>query len=459
MTSRLFDRDVLSLALPAVATAAVPLVHRFVDMAFCRELGTDAIAALSIASVSVWAYHAVGALLGIGLSAIVARYAGAGRREAARYVASQGLRWAAALGVLGAATGIGIAHLVFDAAGAAPSVAERGIPYSQIYWGSGLFVMGVFAGDAIFRAHGNTRTPMRIAVTSLALNVLLDPVLIFGFGPIPGYGVAGAAWATVIATALAAALHLRALVAAGHLDRRRPDDDELRLRPTTRLGAPGALGLDRTLMGRMVRVGLPAAIAALLFDLIYLGIMRCADDAGGAAAQAGLGIGHTGEGVAYVIALGFSAAAAPLVGRALGAGDPERAERDAWTAVLQCVALNLLWGVVMFAFADPLASLFASEADAQSHGATYFRIVAWILAPQAADLVLTGAFGGAGMTLPPMLIGLTLTLARIPLSYFAAFDLGLGVEGIFYVIAVTALVRALAVMGWFRRNTWKTQEV
>ena len=459
MTARLFDRRVLGLALPAVATAAVPLVHRFVDMAFCRELGTDAIAALSVASVSVWAYHAVGALLGIGLSAIVARYAGAGRRQGAKYAASQGMRWAAALGCAGAIAGIAVAKWIFEAAGADPGVAEQGVPYSRIYWGSGLFVMWVFAGDAIFRAHGNTRTPMRIAVTSLALNVALDPLMIFGWGPIPGFGVAGAAWATVIATALAAALHFRALAAAGHLDPTRPDDEEMRLRPTTKLGAPGTLGLDPALMGRMVRVGLPAAIATLLFDLIYLGIMRCADDAGGAAAQAGLGIGHTGEGVAYVIGLGFAAAASPLVGRALGAGDPERAERDAWTAVLQCATVSLIWGILLYAFADPLASLFANETDAQSYGATYFRVVAWILAPQASDLVLTGAFGGAGMTLPPMVIGLTLTLARIPLSYWAAFDLDLGVVGIYYVIAGTALLRAILVMSWFRRNTWKTQEV
>lgn len=455
----LWDRRILALAVPAFLSAAVPLVHRWVDMAWCRELGTEATAALSLAAISTWFYMALGVLVGIGVTALVARYVGAGREPGARYVASQGLRWSVGVGLLGALIGYVGAPLLFGAAQADPAVEAQGVPYVRIYWGTGVLTMVQFTGDAIFRGHGNTRTPMRIAVTALLLNVALDPLLIFGLGPIPALGVAGAAAATAVATALAAFLHLRALRAAGHLGASRPPDAVLRFVASTPLGQPRLLGLDPAILRRVVRVGIPAALASILFNGITLVLMRCAEEAGGAAAQAGLGVGYSGEGVAYVMGLGWSAAASALVGQRLGAGRPDEAHALAWRAAWQCALLSGLWGALLFVFDEPLASTFAREADAVGYGAQYYRIVALCLVPQAIELVLTGAFGGAGLTVPPMVIAMTFSLARVPLAYYAAFTLGLGPAGIFGVIAGTAVLRGVVTALWFQRGTWRTREV
>jgi Na+-driven multidrug efflux pump len=210
---------------------------------------------------------------------------------------------------------------------------------------------------------------------------------------------------------------------------------------------------------RIARVGTPTFAASLLFNLILLELLRVASAVGGPAAQAGLGIGHTGEGMAYVLCLGWSAAASSLVGRHMGAGQLKTAEKAAWRAAFQCGALCLVWGVVLFVFADEIAWLFAKDAAAQVHAASYFQIVALCLVPQAYELVLDGAFGGAGMTIPPMVVGISLSLLRIPLSWWAAFELGLGVEGIWWVICITAAVRGVIVAWWFSRGTWKTRSV
>jgi len=457
------DRRIVALAVPAAGSAMLQVIHRAVDMYWLGRLGTDALASIAVSMITVWMFAALGTLVGVGLTALVARYVGAGRPDAARYVGRQGLLWSGAIGLVAGVVGWALTPYVFTAANAAPAVAEAGTSYTRIFWGGGVFVLLQQAGDAVFRGHGNTRVPFLVAVLSLLANVVLDPLLIHGWGPVPALGVPGAAWATLLATVLGVVLLLAALVRRGHLARAQPPEAEMRLVETTRLGAPGALGLDRAVLLRMARVGTPLAASGLFFTSIYLVIHRIAADAGGAAAQAGLGIGHTGEGVAYVLSLGWSAAASALVGQCLGAGDAPGAERVAWRAVLQCAVLCLAWALVLFFLAEDLASVLTLQREAgleaRAHAASYFRIVAFCLVPQAMEIVLDGAFGGAGLTLPPMVISSVFSLLRIPLALLLAFPLGLGVDGIWWTIAATAALRGLVAGAWFLRGTWKTRTV
>ncbi|MDF1701042.1 MAG: MATE family efflux transporter [Planctomycetota bacterium] len=457
---RRLDRRILALALPAAGSALVPVIHRMVDMAWIRELGTEAVAALGVATISVWLFVAIGWAFAMGLTALVGRYVGARRPDASGYVASQGLRWGTAIGVLCIGIGWFLAPVVFRLAGTEAAVHALGVSYTRIYWAGGAFVLVQFAGDAICRGHGDTRTPLKIGLASLALNAVIDPLFIRGIDPIlPAMGVAGAALATVIASVFAAVLYLYVLRQRGYLHAQRPPDESLRFEGTTRLGQPGLFGLDGAIFRRVARVGTPTFITSMLFDLILLEMMRVAEHAGGPAAQAGLTIGHTGEGFAFVMGLGWSAAAASLVGRRMGAGQIHAAERAAWRAAIQCGALNLLFAVLMFGFADELAWLWAKEPAAHAHAASYYRIVAWCLVPQAIEIVIDGAFGGAGMTVPPMVVGVSLSAARIPLAWWAVFDLGLGVDGIWIVVAATASLRGLLIGYWFSRGTWKTRSV
>ena len=457
---RRLDRRILDLALPAAGSALVPVVHRMVDMAWIRELGTEAVAALGVATISVWLFVAIAWALTMGLTALVGRYVGARRLDGAGYMASQGVRWGAAIGVVCVGIGYALAPLVFELAGARDTVAELGVLYTRIYWAGGAFVLVQTAGDAICRGRGDTRTPFKIGFASLVLNAVIDPLFIRGIdGVLPAMGVAGAALATVIASVLAALAYLVVLRGRGWFHRERPADDALRFNARTPLGQPNALGLDGAVFRRVARVGLPTFATSVLFNVILLEMMRIAEHAGGPAAQAGLTVGHTGEGFAFVICLGWAAAASSLVGRRMGAGQIQAAERAAWRATVQCALLNLLFGVLMFAFADQLAWLWAKEPAAQVHAASYYRIVAFCLVPQAVEIVIDGAFGGAGMTVPPMIVGVTLSAARIPLAWWAVFDLGLGVAGIWIVIAVTAALRGLWIGAWFSRGTWKTRSV
>jgi Na+-driven multidrug efflux pump len=120
--------------------------------------------------------------------------------------------------------------------------------------------------------------------------------------------------------------------------------------------------------------------------------------------------------------------------------------------------ISLVWSLALFVFAEPLARLFLpKDAVAAAHAVAYVRIVSLCLVPQCWEVVLDGAFGGAGMTIPPMIITMTMTAARVPLARWAAFDLGLGVAGIWWVIAATAALRGVATALWFAHGGWKTR--
>lgn len=457
------DRRIIALAVPAAGSAVLHLIHGAVDMFWVKEIGQDELAALAIGTISVWMFASIAALVGTGLTALVARYVGVGRLDAASYVGAQGIRWSGAIGVVTAFVGYGIAPWIYSASNATQGVAEMGVLYTRIIWGGGALILFQVAADAVFRGRGNTRIPFIGAAAALLLNVGLDPLLIHGWGPVPALGVAGAAWATLAATAIGALIVIASLMRRHWVTRTRPDDERLRLAETTPLGRPRWLGLDPAILRRMTRVGAPVSVSGLVFTGIYLGLQNVAGQIGGTAVQAGLGVGLRGESVSYVLCVGWAAAASALVGQSLGGGDPREASRAAWRATLHGVVLSALWGVVLYVFPEEIAGLLAKgegqDTAAFQYAVDYFRIVAVCLAPQAVELVLDGAFGGAGLTLPPMVISTFFSAIRIPLAWFFAIHLGYGATALWLVITITAILRGLIAGLWFARGTWKTRTV
>jgi putative MATE family efflux protein len=454
-------REVVALAGPAVASGLVLMGYQWTNQYWVGRLdSTPAVAALSVATFSTWAFNALSSLVGVGLSALVARYVGAGRPGSAAWVASQGLRWAVALWALVAALGVAVAPWIFEEVGSSAEAARMGTSYVRLSFGLGVGTALQVACESVFRAHGDSRTPFVVSACGLVANAILDPILIWGWGPVPALGLPGSAVATAAATAGAAAVAVLLLRRRGFLSRVRPPDDELRLHAATPL-RPGPLpGLDLSVVRRVARVGMPVAVSGAAFVAIYFFVSRVVNDAGGDAAQAGLGVGLRGEQVAFFLGNGFGLAAASLVGRRLGAGSPEGAARAAWRAALLCAVACAAWSLCLLAFSRPLAALFVpTPGAARDHAVAYFLVVSWCLVPQCFEVVLDGAFGGAGLTVPPMLISIAITVTRIPLARWAAFDLGLGVPGIWWTIAATAALRGVVVAVWFARGTWKTRTV
>jgi putative MATE family efflux protein len=424
------------LALPAVASNVLMTVFASVDAFWVgTRIGARGLAAVSTAIFWVWMVVALAEMVSVGLTAVAARRHGERRADEAARIVGEAVVFSLALGAAVGIVGAVSVDYLFAVMRTPAEVTELGRSYLRVYFIGAPLIYGYFAVDAAFRASGDTRTPFVLLLVSTACTLVLDPVLILGLAGAPRLGIVGAA--------IALALTRGGAFAAGitMLARRRL----MRIGPVTR----------RT-VASIARIGLPTALTGIMFSLIYVALTRTTTRFG-TPALAALGLGHRVESWLYTIGVGFGAAAAAIVGQNLGAGKVERAERAGWATVGLATAPALVAAVAAFTIPARLAGLFTTEPAVIDVAARYLRIGALADLTVCAEIVLEGALGGAGHTVPPMLTSTSLTLLRIPLAWWAAARWG--VDGIWWTISLTAAARGIAMVLLWRAGGWKHKSV
>jgi putative MATE family efflux protein len=321
--------------------------------------------------------------------------------------------------------------LVADAAASSPRARGYTVDYLRTLCAGAPVLFLFFACEGTFKGQGDMRRPMRALGAAVLLNAVLDPLLIFTFG----LEVLGAALATVIALGVTGGL----LAFAG-------------LRRGWIMGGLG--GVDAALFRRIVRIGMPVSLHGIVFSLVYIFIFRETNLQGGDAAGSALGLGLRLEGVAYQVSVGLASAAAAVVGQCLGAGNRARANEGAWTAVRIGAWVGGAWGLVLLVLPEAVVASLSSSGEAALHATDYCRIVAVSVAFTAVEIILEGAFSGAGDTRPALFLSMPLTVARIPAAMLAARVLGMGVSGVFWALTWTSVLRGLAMALWFARGRW-----
>jgi putative MATE family efflux protein len=425
-------RTIARVALPAVASSLLMTLFTSVDAFWIgTRIGATGLAAASIAVFWIWLIISVAEMVNVGVTAVASRRHGEGRPDAAARVAGDAVVLSIVLGALAAAIGLPLLTRMFGTMHAPPEVARLGARYFGTYLLGAPLIYGFFAVDAAFRSGGDTRTPFVILAASVAVTLVLDPILIVGWGPIPSLGVAGAAIATICTRAVAFLIGLTIVVRRGIVKFGRPDTRAL---------------------WTVLRIGLPTAMTGVVFSLIYVMVTRTATQFG-TPALAALGIGHRVESWLYMIGVGCGAATAAIVGQNLGAGRVDRAERAGWISVAFCSVFGVLAFAMEIAFPERFAAVFSSDPTVIAEAARYLRIAAVSQVGICAEIVLEGALGGAGATLPPMLTSTTITASRIPLAAWAASRWG--IEGLWWTISITALLRAVGMMILWRAGRWK----
>lgn len=430
------SRVIWRVGAPAVASNLLMIVFASADAFWVgTRLGAVALAAVATSLFWIWLFISIAEMVGVGLTAVAARRHGEGRSEEAARVVGAATLYAFALGSLVAVGGTGGLPMLLGALHNPPAVEALGARYLGTYVLGMPLIFTFFAVDAAFRASGDTRTPLLLLVSSVALTLVLDPVLILGLLGMPRLGVAGAALATIATRGGACLLGLTLLV------RRRM----IRLVP-----------LRTAALVTVTRVGLPTAVTGVVFSAIYVAVTRTV--AGfGTPALAAMGLGFRIESWMYVVGVGFGAAAAAIVGQNLGAGRVDRAERAGWLTVGYGTLLSLIAVTVELLIPARVAAIFTSDPAVVAETAHYLRIAALAQLFTAAEVVLEGALGGAGDTIPPMLTSSTLSASRIPLAAWAAARWG--TTGIWAVISVTAAGRGLGMMALWRAGWWKRRRV
>ncbi|MDD4052486.1 MAG: MATE family efflux transporter [candidate division Zixibacteria bacterium] len=427
------------LAWPAVTSMFFETFLSITDAFWVGKLGASEMAAVTSSMFPIWTIFSLLTIIPVGVVAIISRAVGAGAVEDVNRTARQSLIFAVLAAVIFSIAGYFMTPLLFRIMHTDAYVTRMGIGYMRIFFVGIIFFFLNDTLSGIFRAAGDTKAHLIASSTAVAVNIVLDPLLIFGIGPFPRWGVAGASVATDIAAVCATAVFVTMI---------------LRGRLKYPLGFRRHDRLDFKLAGTIVKIGFPTAISGTTFSIVYIFINRIVAEFG-TKSIAALMIGHRMESLSYLTSTGFYMAASTLVGQNLGAAKTRRAEKSAWTAVGIAVAVTTFAAAMFLLFPHALAAFFINDPEVIAIAVEYLRIIALSQMFMAVEIVLEGAFAGAGNTIPPMAISLPGSIARLPLAYYLCFTLSMGITGVWWALTITTWAKAIAAIIWFRRGEWK----
>lgn len=436
-------RAIAMLAVPMVLEMMMESLFAVVDMFWVAHLGANAVATVGFTESLLTLLFAVALGLSIATMATVARRIGEKDPKAAAQTASQAVVLGVGIAAVVGTVGFIFARDLLRIMGASPEVIATGSGYTRaIYGGSGTVLL-LFLINGVFRGAGDASLAMRVLWTANWINIVLNPLLIFGLGPFPRLGVAGSGIGTTIGRGCGVLLQLWFLSSG-------------KSRVVLRLQQ---IRLIPALMLRLVRLSLGGMFQYLVAMASWIVMVRmCA--VFGSVAIAGYTLALRIILFALLPSWGMASAAATLVGQNLGARKPDRAEKSVWLAGFYNMVFLGLVAVAFIGFAGPLVRIFTSDAGVVSMASTTLRTVAYGYVFYAWGMVMGQAFNGAGDTnTPTMLNLLCFWVLQIPLAWLLAFRLGLGTYGIFVAIPIAQSALAVAGVLLFRRGKWKGASV
>jgi putative MATE family efflux protein len=443
ITSGPITRTIFSLAMPVVLGMFMQFALTSTDYYWVGKLGPTAQDAVTSSMVIIWTVYATVTIAAVGVTALVARYVGAQDLGKVTYYIKQGMGLALILGAVFTVIGYWLTPGVLRFMDTGPATLELAIPYLRVFFVSSIFFFWQDTIYAVFRASGDTKTPTMVGIASVLLNMGLDPLLIFGWGPVPAMGVIGASIATAVAF-VAAAVAITVFMLRGKLG--------------YKLEKAFAITPHAASMIKIARIGLPIASQQFVFVVVYWFLIKVVH-AYGETAAAAMGIGNRMESFSYLTCYGFSVAASTLVGQNLGAKNPDRAARCAWGATGIAIAITFVISILFIVFPKAIASIFTDNEEVLAIAIDYLIILGISQMAMALEIVLEGAFGGAGDTIPPMLVMVPLSIARVPLAYLLAFNLDWGITGVWWTLTFTSLAKGVILGILFKMGRWKKKEV
>jgi putative MATE family efflux protein len=436
-------RAILLLSVPMVLEMAMESVFAVVDIYFVSHLGASAAATVGLTESMLTLIYAVALGLAMGTTAMIARRIGEKNRTEAADTAVQAI----VVGLV-ASIPVSIAGLLWSKhllawMGADGWVLEHGYRYTQWMLGGNVVIMLLFIMNAIFRGAGDAAIAMRVLWIANAINIVLGPSLIRGWGPFPELGIQGAAIATTIGRGTGVAIQFFVLFRGGRHIRV--------LRSQVRVQA--------ALMWRLIRVSLGGIGQFIIATSSWIGLVRIMSEFG-SAALAGYTIAVRIIIFTFMPAWGLSNAAATLVGQNLGAKKPDRAERSAWLTGFANMIFMAVVAIIYITCNDQLIRIFSQDPDVVAVGADCLRIVSYGYVLYAWELVMIQAFNGAGDTMTPTRINLVcFWLIEIPVAYVLALHTAAGAHGVYWSIVIAESIAGLVAIVLFRRGKWKTRMV
>jgi putative MATE family efflux protein len=434
-------RALVTLAIPIILGNILQTGYQLTDAFWVGRLGASAVAAVSVSFPVTFLVIALGAGLAVAGATLTAQYMGAGRQDMVNHVAAQTMVMVAISSVILGALGYTLAPYLLTLLGVASDVYSGALGFMRVSFVGIIFVFVFAMFQALMRGIGETKMPLYIVFGTVVLNFLLDPLFIFGWGPVPGLGVMGAALATLVTQALAAFIGMGIFLRGRH-------GIQLRWR---------ALVPDPPYIKRAFFLGFPASVELSTRGLGLM-IMSFLVASFGTITIAAYGVGSTILQVVTILAMGLSMAVSTLVGQNIGAGNIERASRITWLGAVFAFATLSLAGVVAYIFAPLFVAFFIpNDPGVIAEGTGFIRIMSLAWGGIGIQLCMVSAFRASGNMLIAMVIALVSQwMIQFPLAYVLSKHTTLLAHGIWWSFPVTNVAVAIVSICWFAKGSWKT---
>ncbi|MDB4448133.1 MATE family efflux transporter [Roseivirga sp.] len=436
-------KAIFMLAIPMILEMLMESTFALVDIIFVSQISVNAVATVGLTESVITLLYAVAIGLSMSATAVVARRTGEKDKPGAAKAAVQAIFLGAAVAVIIGIIGIIYPKEILGLMGAEESLIAEGYGYTRILIGGNITIMLLFLINAVFRGAGDASVAMWTLVLSNGLNIILDPIFIFGLGPIPAYGVEGAAIATTIGRGVAVIGQFMILFFGwGRI----------------KIGIKDFV-INLPVMWSLIKVSLGGIGQFLIGTSSWVFLMRLVSEFG-SEVLAGYTISIRVMMFTLMPAWGMSNAAATLVGQNLGAKQPERAEISVWKTGKYNAIFMAFISVIYLIFAKYIIGLFSDVADVVNYGALSLQVIAAGYIFYAYGMVVTQSFNGAGDTRTPTVINFfCFWVFQLPFAYLAAFTFDWGPSGIFIAITLAEILIAMVSVWLFRKGKWKTVQV
>ncbi len=442
-TTGKLSKAIFLLALPMILEMIMESVFAVVDIYFVSKLGAGAVATVGITESFMTIVYSLAVGLSVATTAMVSRRIGEKNPEGAALAAVQAIISGIAISLVISIPGILFAPDILKLMGASVKIVQSYSTYTSIMLGANVIILLLFIINAVFRSAGDAAVSMRVLWLANVINIVLDPCLIFGWGPFPEWGVTGAAVATNIGRGLAI-LYQFYLLFHG---KKRVKIERMHVK------------INFGVMKKLIRLSLGGIGQSLIATSSWIGMVRIISVFGDQV-MAGYTIAIRIVLFSILPSWGMANAAATLMGQNLGAKKPGRAERAVWQTGYINMAFMGVIALFLILFPGFFLRLFIDDPAVIASGIDCLRILGYGYISYALGMVVVHAFNGAGDTTTPTFINLfCFWLFEIPLAYVLALPLGLNEKGVYIAILAAESAMTLTAVLIFRRGRWKTREV
>ena len=425
-------KALIAMSVPIMATSFLQMAYNMTDMIWIGRVGSNSVAAVGAAGMFVNLANGICNFLRLGSQVNVAHSYGAGEREKAACYARNALQMG---GILAVIYGLTICLFRKPFIGFFGFTNQQVIKDAEIY----LLIMGLFIifnflnpiFTASITATGNSKTPFKINTIGLVINLILDPVLIFGAGPFPKMGVFGAAIATVFA---------QFVVFLCYVYYTKHDEQVF---SKMRFRNP----LEKHIIGSIAKIGMPSTIQGVMFTGISMSIGRIIA-AWGETAIAVQKVGIQVEAISYMSADGFASATSSFMAQNYGAGQFERSKKGFTTSLKVMMVWGILTTLILVFFPQPIFSIFITEKEVIPLGVDYLRILGYSQLFMCLEIITAGAFSAYGHTLPPSIVSIIFTALRIPMALLLGKTV-LGLNGVWTSISFSSVFKGGVLLIWY----------